>query len=167
MSIDDDSLGARTAERQKQIDDLIAREARLVQNLQFLDEPSSVISAINALADQRKATEQELAELLHQQRHASEMAQPMRGLDVRLLQEWERLGALAYDERRAKLREFNVGVTSGSAITNSGLRLSGSSTSPVGISSIRKKSHGSSTRRRAPLLMPIHRHDPDRQHFRN
>jgi hypothetical protein len=52
-----------------------------------------------------------LAELLNQQRHAVEMAERMRGLDVRLLQEWERLGALAYDERRAKLREFNVGVT--------------------------------------------------------
>ena len=32
-------------------------------------------------------------------------------LDARLLQEWERLDALAYDERRAKLRKFNVGVT--------------------------------------------------------
>jgi hypothetical protein len=31
-------------------------------------------------------------------------------LDARLLQEWERLDALAYDERRAKLRKFNVGV---------------------------------------------------------
>jgi hypothetical protein len=27
------------------------------------------------------------------------------------MQEWERLDALAYDERRAKRRDFNVGVT--------------------------------------------------------
>jgi hypothetical protein len=32
-------------------------------------------------------------------------------LDARLLQEWERLNALAYDERRAKRRKFNVGAT--------------------------------------------------------
>jgi len=34
-----------------------------------------------------------------------------RGLDPRLLREWERLDDLAYDERRAKLREFDVSVT--------------------------------------------------------
>lgn len=35
----------------------------------------------------------------------------MHGLDTRLLREWERLDALTYDERRAKLREFNVAAT--------------------------------------------------------
>jgi hypothetical protein len=39
------------------------------------------------------------------------MVKQMDGLDSRFLQEWERLDALTYDERRAKLREFNVGVT--------------------------------------------------------
>jgi hypothetical protein len=34
------------------------------------------------------------------------MAEQMRGLDLRFLREWERLDGLAYDERRAKLREF-------------------------------------------------------------
>jgi hypothetical protein len=63
------------------------------------------------LAAQRKAAQQELAEFLHQQRHAVEMAERMRGSEARLLQESERLNALSYDERRAKLREFNVGVT--------------------------------------------------------
>ena len=42
---------------------------------------------------------------------ASAVAERMRGLDTRFLREWERLDALAYDERRAKLRKFNVGVT--------------------------------------------------------
>jgi hypothetical protein len=44
-------------------------------------------------------------------RAASAVAERMRGLDTRFLREWERLDALAYDERRAKLRKVNVGVT--------------------------------------------------------
>jgi hypothetical protein len=35
-----------------------------------------------------------------------EMAERMRGLDARLLQEWERLDALAYDERKELRRSF-------------------------------------------------------------
>lgn len=35
----------------------------------------------------------------------------MNGLDSHVLREWERFDALAYDERRAKLRDFTVGVT--------------------------------------------------------
>jgi hypothetical protein len=39
------------------------------------------------------------------------MAERRRGIGAQFLREWERLDAMAYDERRAKLREFNVAVT--------------------------------------------------------
>jgi hypothetical protein len=79
-------------------------------DLQLLDDPSSVIPTLNALSAQRQAAQHEVEELLHPQRHAAQLAERMRGLDA-CLREWERLDALAYDERRAKLQEFNVGVT--------------------------------------------------------
>ena len=43
-----------------------------------------------------------------QQKHAVAMVKQMHGLDSCFLQEWERLDALAYDERRAKLPESSM-----------------------------------------------------------
>ena len=118
-------MDARIAERQKELDGLVVQETRLTKSLQLLDDPSSIIPALNALTASRKSAQQEIDELLFQQKHAVAMVKQMHGLDSHFLREWERLDALTYDERRAKLREFNVGVTLGSAITSPGLRLLG------------------------------------------
>jgi len=105
------SLDARIRERRKERDDLRVRETRLAKSLQLLADASSIIPELNTLAASRKWAERELDELVFQQQHAAAMAERLRGLDARLVQEWERLDVLPYDERRAKLREFNVAVT--------------------------------------------------------
>lgn len=107
----DDTLAARVTQRQRELDSARSEEERLAKNLGLLDDAAPVIPLLNAATAARRAVEQEVEELLIQQRHAAEMAGRMRGFDARPLREWERLDGLAYDERRAKLREFNVAVT--------------------------------------------------------
>ena len=53
----DDSLNARIAERQKELDGLVVLETRLTKSLQLLDDPSSIVPALNALPASRKSAQ--------------------------------------------------------------------------------------------------------------
>ena len=66
---------------------------------------------MNEVSARRKVVESELAELAFQQRHAEQLARRLDGFDQRFLDAAERVDAMGYDERRAILRQFGVGVT--------------------------------------------------------
>jgi hypothetical protein len=70
-----------------------------------------VIARLNEVSARRKVVEGELADLAYQQRHAEQLAQRLHGFDQRFLDAAERVDAMGYDERRAILRQFGVGVT--------------------------------------------------------
>jgi site-specific DNA recombinase len=108
---DDPSLTDRITEQQANVRRLQQEEARLAARLGELDDPTPVIARLNEVSARRKVVESELAELAFQQRHAEQIAQRLDGFDQRFLDAAERVDAMGYDERRAILRQFGVGVT--------------------------------------------------------
>ena len=108
---DDPGLTERMTEQETSARRLRQEEARLAARLGELDDPAPVIARLNEVSARRKVVEGELAELAFQQRHAEQIARRLDGFDQRFLDAAERVDAMGYDERRAILRQFGVGVT--------------------------------------------------------
>jgi site-specific DNA recombinase len=108
---DDPGLAERITEQQASVRRLQQEEARLAARLGELDDQTPVITRLNEVSARRKVVESELADLAFQQRHAEQLAQRLDGFDQRFLDAAERVDAMGYDERRAILRQFGVGVT--------------------------------------------------------
>jgi site-specific DNA recombinase len=107
----DPSLTERITEHQISLKKLRQEERKLAAQLGVLDDSTPVIMRLKEVSASRKIVESELDDLLFQQQHTQQITQSLNGFDQRLLDAYERVDEMGYEERRAILRQFNVQVT--------------------------------------------------------